>query len=389
MRRILYIDPHFSLVSPSMKSVVRALPRIAEDFDKVEVWSVTCEVEHPKLEWDPLFWAPRPWPLRLVWTVIAFHLRAFLRFVILRQPRPDIIQCTDFYALFSDVIYVHFHFGRYREIIESKPGVIVLSLSRRLMIFFCRGFEMSCFRWARPRTWLTVSDSMSGHLREREGLSPVEVLPNAYDPKRFSLASRDRHRSSMRSELGFSEGDLVLGFSALGDFERKGLPLLLAAADLLVREGLPIQILVVGASSADGGSMADLAPAGFELDRIHATGRVVETERYFSAMDAFVFPSHCESFCLVLMEAAAMGVRIYPAAFDGHEMTLVEGVNGSCIPWNAEEIAARLRKDHAAGLLKQSHQVTGRAMADDQFQEALAGLYQRLIKAQQSKSDQN
>lgn len=84
-----------------------------------------------------------------------------------------------------------------------------------------------------------------------------------------------------------------------------------------------------------------------------------------------------------------MGVRIYPAAFDGHEMTLVEGVNGSRIPWDAEQIAARLRKDHSEGLLKRVHEVTGRAMADDQFQEALAGLYERLIKARPSKSDQN
>jgi glycosyltransferase involved in cell wall biosynthesis len=380
MRRILYIDPHFSTQSPSMKSVVRALPRIAEDFDEVEVWSVTCEVEHPKLRWDPLFWAPRPWPLRLVWCVLAFHLRACWRFVVLRQPRPDLIQCTDFYAMFADVIYVHFHFGRYQEIIESKPGLIRLSASRRLMTWFCRRFENACFRWAHPKVWLTVSDSMAGHLRGREGLSPVEVLPNAYDPSKFSLAVRAQHREAMRRELGFAEEDIVLGFSALGDFERKGLPLLLAAAHKLISENLAIHILIVGASSADGGSFAELAPAGFALDRIQCTGRVPDTERYFAAMDAFVFPSHCESFCLVLMEAAAMGLRVYPAAFDGHEMTLVEGGNGSLVAWDDSLIADRLRADIAMGLLKNPHQETGRAMADGPFREALANLYQRIRK---------
>jgi glycosyltransferase involved in cell wall biosynthesis len=361
-----------------MKSVVRALPRIAEDFDEVEVWSVTCEVEHPKLRWDPLFWAPRPWPLRLVWCVLAFHLRAFWRFVVLRQPRPDLIQCTDFYAMFADVIYIHFHFGRYQEIIGSKPGLIQLSVARRLMTWFCRRFENACFRWADPKVWLTVSDSMAGHLRGREGLSPVEVIPNAYDPAKFSLSARAEHRETMRRELGFEEGDIVLGFSALGDFERKGLPLLLAAAHKLIAENLAIRVLIVGASSTDGGSFAELAPAGFPLDRIHCTGRVTDTERYFAAMDAFVFPSHCESFCLVLMEAAAMGLRVYPAAFDGHEMTLVEVGNGSLIAWDDSLIADRLRADIAKGLLKHPHQETGRAMADDAFREALANLYQRL-----------
>lgn len=379
MRRILYIDPHFSTQSPSMKSVVRALPKIAEDFDEVEVWSATCEVEHPKLRWDPLFWAPRPWPLRLVWCVLAFHLRALWRFVVLRQPRPDLIQCTDFYALFADVIYIHFHFGRYQEIIESKPGLIHLSAARRLMTWFCRRFESACFRRANPKVWLTVSDSMAGHLRVRERLSPVEVLPNAYDPEKFSHQVRSKHREAMRSELGLTEEDIVIGFSALGDFERKGLPLLLAAAHKLIVESLSIRILIVGASSADGGSFAELAPPGFPLDRIHCTGRVSDTESYFSAMDAFVFPSHCESFCLVLMEAAAMGLHVYPAAFDGHEMTLEQGRNGALIPWDADGIADRLRTDILAGVWKTPHAHLGRAMADDQYRKALAGLYQRLL----------
>lgn len=379
MRRILIIDPHFSTQSPSLKSVVRALPDLAEKFDEIEVWSVTCEVEHPKLRWDPLWWAPRPWPLRLVWCVIAFHLRAFWRFAILRYPRPQLIQCTDFYALFADLIYVHFHFGRYEEIIRSKPGVIVLSVPRKIMTWFCRRFESACFRWASPKLWLTVSDSMAEHLRGREGLNPVEVLPNAYDPNRFSLTTRRHYRDETRASLGFGDEELVLGFSAMGDFERKGLPLLLEAADLLLKDGFKIRVLIVGAPSADGLPPAGLAPAGFPSDALLITGRVPDTERYLAAMDAFVFPSHCESFCLVLMEAAAMGVRIYPAAFDGHEMTLVEGENGGLVPWEAAAIADLIRSDLLSGKLANPHHVVGKALADREFSRALGLIHQRLL----------
>lgn len=364
-----------------MKSVVRALPDFAELVDEVEVWSVTCEVEHPKLRWDPLWWAPRPWPLRLVWCVLAFHLRAFWRFVILRQPRPELIQCTDFYALFADLIYVHFHFGRYQEIIRSKPGLIQLSFPRRVMVWFCRCFESACFRWASPKLWLTVSESMAGHLADREELCNVKILPNAYDPVRFSAENRRLYRDETRSRFGIMEDELVLGFSAMGDFERKGLPLLLAAADRLVRDGCRIRVLIVGGASADGLSAAELAPAGLPPETILCTGRVTDTERYFAAMDAFVFPSHCESFCLVLLEAAAMGVRIYPAAFDGHEMTLVEGVNGALIPWDADAIALRIKADFATGKPVVEPPVVGKALSDQDFSKALCEIHRRLHEA--------
>ena len=75
-----------------------------------------------------------------------------------------------------------------------------------------------------------------------------------------------------------------------------------------------------------------------------------------------------------------MGLRVYPAAFDGHEMTLVEGGNGSLVAWDDSLIADRLRADIAMGLLKNPHQETGRAMADGPFREALANLYQRIRK---------
>ncbi len=357
-----------------MKSVVRAFPRVVEAFDEVEVWSVECEVEHPKLNWQPM-WAPKLWPLRLIWCVVGFHLRALWRFGILRQPRPDIIQCTDFYALFADVIYVHFHFARYRQIIDSKPGVIVLSLPRKILMGFCRLFESVCFLWAKPRIWLTVSASMAQSLMTAEKLSPVRVLPNAFNPGRFNPQVRQQHRAAMRKELGFSEADMVLGFSALGDFERKGLPLLLTAAKKLLADGAPVKVLIVGPSMevvAEGKAMEQ---AGFPLDLITATGRVTETERYFSAMDAFVFPSHCESFCLVLMEAAGLGIPIFPAPFDGHEMTLIQGENGSLIPWDADGIAETLKRFMPMIKQQTSSSQLAKGCSDQEFQQQLLAIY--------------
>lgn len=363
-----------------MKSVVRAFPQIAEAFDEIEVWAVECEPKHPKLNWQRM-WAPRIWPLRLIWCVLGFHLRALWRFGILRQPRPDIIQSTDFYALFADVIYVHFHFSRYRQILAEKHNIIVLSHARKWLMFCCQLWERACFLWAGPKIWLTVSDSMAERLRVEEMLEPVRVLPNAYDPVRFNPAVKQLHRGTIRRELGIEDDDIVLGFSALGDFERKGLPLLLQAAQQLRKQGHPVRVLVVGPSIeqvAEGGAFDHKE---YSYDQVIATGRVADTERYFSAMDAFVFPSHCESFCLVLLEAAALGIPVFPAAFDGHEMTLVEGENGALIPWNASGIAAVINR--SMGLIREhSRSVTlAKGMSDKVFQQELLGIYRDLQTA--------
>lgn len=360
-----------------MKSVVRAFPQVVEAFDEVEVWAVECEVEHPKLNWQRM-WAPRLWPLRLLWCVVGFHLRALWRFGILRQPRPDIIQCTDFYALFADVIYVHFHFARYWQILREKPDIIVLSKARKLLMFCCQQLERACFLWAKPKIWLTVSDSMADRLSEDERLAPISVLPNAYDPARYNPSVKEFYRATVRRQLGLDDSAIVLGFSALGDFERKGLPLLLAAAQQLRTEGHPVRVLIVGPSMEQVAKGNASGHKGYPIDRVIATGRVTDTERYFSAMDAFVFPSHCESFCLVLLEAAAMGIPVFPAGFDGHEMTLVEGENGALIPWDARGIASVINRSMRLIQQHPSSAILAKGVSDEVFQQELLGVYRQL-----------
>lgn len=360
-----------------MKTIVRAFPTVVEAFDEVEVWSVECEVRHPKLNWQRM-WAPKLWPLRLVWCVVGFHLRALWRFGILRQKRPDIIQCTDYYAMFADIIYVHFHFARYEKIVAAKPDVIMLTIARKFFLKVSGALESMCFQWATPLLWLTVSDAMAQSLTQTENLEPVVVLPNAYNPQRFNRSVRETHRVDMRAELALTPKDVVIGFSALGNLERKGLLLVLEAARILRRAKYQIKLLIVGPTIEEILKIDALDDAALPLSDITATGRVTDTERYFSAMDAFVFPSHCESFCLVLMEAAALGVPVFPAPFDGHEMTLIEGGNGALIPWDAAGIAEVIIRSMPMIQEQTSTAQLAKGCSDEEFQRRLLALYESI-----------
>jgi glycosyltransferase involved in cell wall biosynthesis len=362
-----------------MKSVVRAFPFVVDFFDEIEVWSCDCEIQHPKLNWQKIH-APKLWPLRMLWCIAVAHFRALWRFVILRQPKPDIIQCTDYFALFSNIIYVHFHYARFKEIIKSKPGLIALSKSKFFLFIISSLLERACFCWAKPKVWLTVSDSMALGLTKNERLAPVHVLPNAYCPQRFNPETRIKHRSKVREDLRIADEEIVLGFSALGNLQRKGLSLLLESAQNLRKLNMPIRLLLVGPTRKQLLAEISWNDNLYPIDDIITTGHVVETEKYFSAMDAFVFPSYCESFCLVLMEASAMGIPVFPTAFDGHEMTLIDGCNGALIPWCSRGISDVLQKNLSMILKNQLPCTLSKGITDNEFGAQLIAIYRKIIQ---------
>jgi glycosyltransferase involved in cell wall biosynthesis len=379
MKKILYIETNYDTKSPSMKSVVRAFPHVVDYFDEVEVWSCECEIQHPKLKWKKIH-APKIWPLRMLWLIIVVHFMAFWRFVLLRSPRPAVIQCTDFFAFFADIIYVHFHYRRFRQIIKSNHGKITLTLPKKILYSISYVLERACFCWANPKVWLTVSKSMESGLTKIEGLNPVRLLPNAYNAVRFNPRVRSDHRSEMRKNLQIQDEEIVLGFSALGNLQRKGLQLLLEAAQLLRNDNLPVRLLLVGPNETQLKNEIHWSDQLYPFQDIIIVGRVDDTERYFAAMDAFVFPSHCESFCLVIMEAAAMGIPIFPTAFDGHEMTLIEGVNGYSIPWCSQGISNVLRKSWPLITRDQGSAQLARGISDDRFGPELVSIYKSIVE---------
>ena len=133
---------------------------------------------------------------------------------------------------------------------------------------------------------------------------PILVIPNGVDTAEFRPMPTERQR--LRSELGFSDTDIVLGF--IGRLHTtKGIPFLLDVFEQLHREEPRLKLLLAGPgplrgaveerARASSGAIALLKPQPFDM-----------VAPLLNALDVFAFSSRGEGFGISLLEAMACGL---------------------------------------------------------------------------------
>lgn len=132
----------------------------------------------------------------------------------------------------------------------------------------------------------------------------IRVIPNGVDTTEFRPAPSERQR--LRSELGFGDSDIVLGF--VGRLHTtKGIPLLLEVFEQLRREDSRLKLLLAGPGPLRGaveerartssGAITLLEPQPFD-----------KVAPLLNALDVYAFPSKGEGFGISLLEAMACGL---------------------------------------------------------------------------------
>lgn len=384
MKKLLFIDPHFALRSPSLKSTLREFPACFEDFDEVEVWAVESSFEDPKLRLDAI-WSPfKVWNVVSIWFWLRVHGRFIWRYFVLSQPRPQVVQATNYYCYWADVVYFHFSFLAYARVIARHKGIFRMGWLRKMIFWLHYGQEWILFKCAPPKRWWVVSRTLMEETRaEASPGSQFRVLPNSYDGGRFNATVRSSNRLAMRERLGLKESDAVFVFVSLGDLKRKGLDLALRAVGLLWEKKLPARLLVVGGPTAEPMDLQPYLAENGIVDGgfLKVVGQVPDIEKYLAAADGLLFPSYCEAFALVEIEAAAMGLRMYLTPHYGSEMILRPPGNGAFIPWEAVGIAEVLEAEMASGVLTRSTGDMGEALDREGFLKSLRLLYQEALSA--------
>jgi glycosyltransferase involved in cell wall biosynthesis len=136
-------------------------------------------------------------------------------------------------------------------------------------------------------------------------------------------------RPAFRHRLGVEDQDLMALFVALGQFERKGLPLLLQALATAGTER--VKLIVVGGEADLIARYSEQAAKDNLGDRVKFVGMQSDVRPYLWSSDVFVFPSLYETFSLVTYEAAASGLPIVVSHLYGVEDLLQDGDNGFLI----------------------------------------------------------
>ena len=136
--------------------------------------------------------------------------------------------------------------------------------------------------------------------------SKIRLVPNGVDCERFfsrSLAERKQRRQA----LGIDADRHLLLWAGRLDRHTKGLDRLVATA-----QGLSAEVLLVIAGGGPDAAWLQAELDKFPVERQPLVlGKVPDPAELFGIADSFLFTSKVEPFGLVLLEAAASGLRIF------------------------------------------------------------------------------
>ena len=149
---------------------------------------------------------------------------------------------------------------------------------------------------------------------------PISVIPNFVDNARF----RPQGDASRRKEFATPEEKLLLHISNFRPV--KNVEIVVEVFDRVSRS-VPSRLLLVG----DGPEWSTVSRRVHERglqERVHFLGNQDHIEELMPLADAFLLPSHHESFGLVALESLACGVPVVATRVGGTGEVVEDGVTG-------------------------------------------------------------
>ena len=135
----------------------------------------------------------------------------------------------------------------------------------------------------------------------------IVVHRPGHEADRFASGSRQALRARARRRLGWDDSTPIVGFVTSGNFRKRGLDLLLSAAEHIAEAEPETRLLIVGAREL---------PEEARQHALFASGKAAyrpknhSPELWMAALDLFVYPARYEEFGMVVLEAAALGVPV-------------------------------------------------------------------------------
>jgi glycosyltransferase involved in cell wall biosynthesis len=341
------------------------------------------EFENPCPEKIRFVRVPSPTrPLALLFIVYQFMAPlCYLLYRLRGGVKPDLVQSLESNLAFSNILYAHFCHGMYLKHHWSKSGARGLRGWFRWIDHQLHAW-MEKFTYPRARQVVVPSHGLARELRDEFPYiqDKLTVLPNPINLARLQKPA-EFDRQAFRDSLGIHHQDLVGLFVALGQFERKGLPLVMQA---LATAGMePVKLIVVGGEADLIAHYREQAQKLGLGDRVKFIGMQSDVRPYLWSSDVFVFPSLYETFSLVTYEAAAAGLPIVVSHLYGVEDLLVDGDNGFLIETTAAGVKdglQRILNQSPADryLMGQRARQAASACSEEHFVDAWRAFYLRL-----------
>jgi len=230
-----------------------------------------------------------------------------------------------------------------------------------------------------------VADAMARQALQAGVGRPEQYLTVYSGMEVDAFLDAERHRAGVRSALGFSRHDVVVGKVARL-FRLKGHRYLLAAAPLILRRCPQVKFLFVG----DGVWRERLQRQAEELgvaERVVFAG-LVDSSRIpamISAMDVVVHASLREGLARVLVQALLCAKPVVSYDVDGAREVITDGLTGRLVPPRAvEELAEAVVEMIQAPERAAAMALEGRERCKERFRaermvQELEALYLQLL----------
>ena len=203
--------------------------------------------------------------------------------------------------------------------------------------------------------------------------APISVIYHGVDVKTFIPAQQNPMRSAVRAESHLASGEMAFLF--VGDM-RKGARQCIEA---LARVGAGTLLFI---SRSPDASYRSLASKLGVSERVRFLGATGQAEKYYAAADAFLLPTHYDSFAMVVTEAMASSLPVIVSREAGAAELIQDGENGLILQdfTDTAELAEKMRllmddREFAVRL-----GVSGRNTAEHYSWDAVAEQTMRIYK---------
>ncbi len=264
------------------------------------------------------------------WSLVA-DLRAFVELVrILRRERFDVVHTHN--PKPGVLGRIAARLAGVPVVVNTQHGLYAMPEDRALRKSAVLGIEWLAARFSDLELFQSEEDfRWAGRLRIARPPHSV-VLGNGIDVKRFDRAAVPAERlAALRSELGISEGALVVGTVGRLVLE-KGYRELFGAAARVRADHPETVFLVVGGGDPEKWDSIPADEMTRAKEHVIFAGHRDDVRDLLALMDVFVLPSWREGLPRSAIEAAAMGLPMVLTNIRGCREVVREDVEGLLVP---------------------------------------------------------
>jgi glycosyltransferase involved in cell wall biosynthesis len=189
------------------------------------------------------------------------------------------------------------------------------------------------------------------------------LVENAIDTAEFA---RRLDPEAAKRRAGFAPGRFLIG--SVGRLSpEKGFDVLIRAVDRLLKDGLDVELVVVGEGD-HGPALQQLIAELGRGERVRLAGYRADLRELYECMDAFALSSYREGLPNVLLEALAMETPVVATRIAGIPRLVQDGQSGLLVvPGSVEELARALARLVADGGLRERLRRQGRSTVEARY----------------------